>query len=634
MLKKILFTGFIFECLISFSQSPGWFNNYSSQVDLNIGATFTLGFADVNNDDYPDVIALSTALGNIYNTRAPLKIFLNIDDTSSSNPFDRKFIDITPQSLVNVVPPDTGQNANIYTLADFNNDGNVDLVTGIFYDKYTTTNYPMKDDRFRVYLGDGTGVFNYLPNSGLELLGLKNGRMFTALDYDLDGNLDLYLSTFMKNYYANTWDHGYLLKGNGDGTFTDVTTSAGDLTKLEPIYGSAAYDYNNDCYPDLIVAPYCRTGGSVYKNNGDGTFTDVSTDVGYNLYLYGDGTTRACTFSVIPEDVDNDGDMDVFVSVVHGGNDPGEYRSTIIKNNGPLSNYSFDLQYNVLPVSPPASSHRGDYDGAFLDFDNDGLKDLVMAQATYQPTTDRSYFWKQQPDHSFVDVTNALGLVIPDLKSSGSVEVFDYDLDGDDDVVFCVGGAMKLYKNEIGQNKSWVSVKLNAGLGINKNAIGARVYVYVNDTMYMREQIVGRGLHTGQQPLILNFGLNNAVSIDSIVVRWPGANCKTTTVTNPPINSMVTISSDIFSNIETPSFNKIKIYPNPATNYLIIQQDLLQDYYKSISLFDIAGKEVKTSIANSDNNKCIINMEFLPKGIYVLKLEDKNGQVYCHKVIK
>jgi len=633
-MKKI-FTGcfIILASTFAFSQATTWFTKVTTNVGLTAGSNFTICFADVNNDDYPDVVALSQAHGNIYNSRKPLKIYLNIDDPNSTVATDRIFQDITATSMVNKVPPDTGQNCNIYTLADFNNDGNVDLVTGIFYDHYTVNTYPNKNDRCRVYLGTGTGVFNYLPNSGLETLGLKNCREFSCLDYDRDGKLDMFLSTFMKDYNANVWDTGYLLKGNGDGTFTNVTTASNIGSKTEPMYGSAVMDYNNDCYPDVLTAPYCRTGGIVWKNNGNGTFTDVASTLGYNLYLTGDGQP-ACTFTVIPEDVDNDGDMDAFLSVVHGGTDLGEYRTTIIKNKGAANNYTFDLKYDVLPVAAPFSTHRGDYDGAFLDFDNDGYKDVIAAQATYQPTTDRSYFWKQQANGTFVDATPALGLTIADLKSSGSCETFDYDLDGDEDVVFVVGGALRVYRNNIGSTKSWVAIKLNPGAGINKTGVGARIYVYANGKMYMREQTVGRGLHTGQQPFLLNFGLDNATSIDSVIVRWPSANCHSTKVTNPTINSIVTVSSGPTGIEENNNVYTIKAFPNPTTEILVVQGENLVTNLSNVTITDISGRIANITFNKSDKDKLIFNVGNLSTGVYFVKVILKDGTTVMEKIVK
>src|SRR5690606_7181173 len=107
---------------------------------------------------------------------------------------------------------------------------------------------------------------------------------------------------------------------------------------VEPDYSASVMDYNNDCYPDIFTAPYCRTGGKVFRNDGNGHFTNVADEVGYDLYKMGNGQ-HACTFTTTPEDVNNDGYMDLFISEVHGGNAAGEFHSTIAINKGPDHNY-------------------------------------------------------------------------------------------------------------------------------------------------------------------------------------------------------------------------------------------------------------------------------------------------------
>src|SRR5690606_15322047 len=95
--------------------------------------------------------------------------------------------------------------------------------------------YTLPNDRMQLYLGDGTGNFVWKPANGLQVIGLANIRMMSALDYDRDGNLDLFIATWFKDYSNNVWDHGYLLKGNGDGTFTDVTGASGIGNYMEPM---------------------------------------------------------------------------------------------------------------------------------------------------------------------------------------------------------------------------------------------------------------------------------------------------------------------------------------------------------------------------------------------------------------
>ncbi len=619
--------------------APGWFvpANTETGLTLSSGTQLLPCAVDINHDEYPDLVSIYIPPdGTIYTIRKPMIIHLNIQDPDSDDPLARKFIDVTPQSGVHDIPGDTGFHANCYTLADFNNDGNVDLVTGNFYYNKATYLYP--NDRCQIFLGDGTGKFTWKANNGLSSIGLHNIRMLTALDYDRDGNLDLFIATYYESSTTGIRDHGYLLKGNGDGTFSDATDVSGIGVLPEAMYGSSATDYNNDCKPDIFTAPYCRSPGMVLKNEGNGTFTDMASALGYDLELTGAGQ-RSCTFSVIPEDVNNDGYMDLFFTVVHGGNAPGQFRSTIGINRGPDHNYSFDIREDLLPVNQPASSHRGDYDGSFLDFDNDGLKDLVMAQGTYMPATDRTYFWQQQTDHSFREVTADLGLLIPDMKSTGAVDVIDYDMDGDDDVLITLqsGGPLRLWKNTIGQKNNWIAIRVQPvpGYHINGSGIGTRIYVYYAGKMQMREVLAGRGQHTGQQPFMLNFGLGDATAVDSVVVRWPDANCSYKVVKNPQINSRLVINSfPAGINEGAPAVTELKVFPNPTAQYIVIQAHDLVRQVSDIILMDATGRKMPCRMSESDSDKFILDLEEMPAGIYFINISYSDKPAAVYKIIR
>lgn len=620
------------------AQAPGWFERVPAHVSglTDSVSVHFVSIADINNDRYPDVVVVYTPPGsNIYMERNPIKLYLNTQ-APGNDPGKRRFVDVTSESMVNIVPPDTGNNANCYTLADFNNDGNIDLVTGNYYHRIES--YPNPDDRAQIYLGDGTGNFEWKPNNGLADLGLINVRALTALDYDRDGNLDLFIPTWFKDYSKNIWDHGRLLKGNGDGTFTDMTAASGISSFPEPMYGAAATDFDNDCNPDIFTAPYCRTGGKLFRNIGDGTFTEVGKSKGYDLKRVGD-RQDACTFSVIPEDVNNDGYMDMFLAVVHGGNQPGQFRSTVAINEGPDKGYSFRIDEKLLPVKPPASYHRGDYDAIFLDMDNDGLKDIIMVQSTYLPNTDRTYFWHQQEDGSFKDATAALGLLVPELKNSLGIEVFDYDLDGDDDflVLGTAGSYFDLWENKVGNRNNWLAVEpvVHEGRGVNRSGIGARVYVHYEGKVQMRELMAGRGMHTGQQPFILNFGLGQVEKVDSIAVRWPDGKCSYSVVYTPEVNGRATVNSFPVAIPETEVMDEnLKIFPNPTARYLIVQRKGLVQQTASVHFMDITGKLISSNWSFSDGDKIVCDLGGLSPGNYFLRIVDVNGQQVVYPVVR
>ena len=616
------------------AQTPSWSSIATGEVKLDTARAFCIYVSDINNDQYPDVVTID---GDA--TEDPLRVYLNIHDTGSSDPSSRMFVDITASSGVNAKPgggPSRG--SLVVALADINNDGNVDMVRGNYYHVLST--YTDYGDRCEVLLGDGSGHFTLVPDNGLHALGLLNTIGFSFLDYDKDGKVDLFIATWFKDYENNIWSPGYLLKGNGDGTFTNVSAQAG-ITAPEPMYGCSAVDWNNDGWPDIATAPYCRTEGQLWKNNGNGTFTNVAASAGYNAqYLPGDNGQPMCMWSAVPEDFDNDGDMDFFFTLVHGGNDAGEGRSAVVVNGGAANNYMLTPDRSRLAKRVPYSSHNGDYDGSWFDLDNDGLMDLAMTQGHYTPATDRLFIFHQDEHHMFTDITGDLDLILPESKDLHLLEVMDYDLDGDDDIIFCRNGqprTLQLVENRIGQDNSWTAVQLRAPEGVNKSCIGARIYVWSGGVQRMREVYAGRGNASGQQPFAMVFGLGQHTVIDSVKVRWPDAQGSTTTVHRPPVNSYLEITS---SGLSVPGAQQaqdaapgLKLYPNPAKDFILVQ---ISDNtaIARMEVYDVLGKRMPVKLYDDNNGTRYCTVKGLPPAQYIMKVTAAGGATYTRTFVK
>ncbi len=235
-------------------------------------------------------------------------------------------------------------------------------------------------------------------------------------------------------------------------------------------------------------------------------------------------------------------------------------------------------------------------------------------------------------------MTAAIELLLPDLKSTSFAEAIDYDMDGDDDLLTTNPNStdVSLWQNTIGQDKNYVAVKLLPLMpGINKSAIGARIYVYYSGKMQMREVMAGRGMHTGQQPFILNFGLGDAAAIDSIVVRWPDANCTRSTAYNPPVNQVVTVNSFPTGMDEVQqAAPEIKVFPNPTARYVVVQGADLETRLHEAILVDVTGKVMNVRYNTSDGDKLIFDLGSLPEGIYFVHLELADGGAETYRVIK
>ncbi len=628
------------------AQSSSWLEIVTTSKGLDSFRSFAPFVADINNDNYPDIISVEGAWSAVAVNN--LRVYLNIQDTQSTNPNDRLFIDITTQSGINAKPGGGDSRGRLaVALADINNDGNIDLVKGSYYHRLST--YIDSGDRCEVMLGDGMGNFTLVPGNGLHELGLVNTMGFSFLDYDKDGNIDLFIARWFEDYDRNTTSAGILMKGNGDGTFTNVSQQAG-ITQREPMYGCGVVDWNNDGWPDIATAPYCRTGGQLWKNNGDGTFTNVAAEVNYNAhYMQGDNGQNLCMWSSVPADFDNDGDMDFFFSLVHGGLDANEGRSTIFVNEGAANSYKLSPNRDLTPRATPRSTHLGDYDASWFDLDNDGLEDIVMMQGQYMPSTDRIYIFHQQPGHTFKDITPTLQLINDTTKDVHLTEVFDYDLDGDDDILFCRNGqprTLNIIENKKGQDNHWIGIQLIAPEGVNKSSIGARIYLWSNGVQRMREVYAGRGNGSGQQPFALLFGLGESNIVDSIKVYWPDVNQSVTSLTHPDVDRYVTIGPEVNGNggytdpVRIVKRDKerqinLKIYPNPVKDFVLLQMSDNREM-KKVELYDATGRWLRNYEGSmlSSRGASFIPLYGLPVGSYYLKITTENQELYKGMVIK
>lgn len=579
----LLFLGIVYSN--AFSQDSTWFKIITHEVGLDSARGTRIMLADINGDKYPDLI---WGTGNL--NKNTIGVFLNIPNPDENSKYKRIFTDFTAASNINQNRDagKTGRIVDVAALADVDNDGDVDLVTSIYYHRlqmYQGANDP--GDRSEVLLNDGHGHFSIKENSGLNNLvlvdtlpvGLVNCTGLSFLDYDYDGKIDLYMSTWFSDYARNTSHVDYLnkfimpdalLKGNGDGTFT-LQEHSGIETVVQPEYGVNITDWDNDGWQDIITSPYCRSGGSLFRNNRNGTFSDVASQVNYSAQLkQGDGGQNLCQWEALPGDFDNDGDMDLLQVNVHGGNQEGEGRTHLTINKGASNNYKFEWDLSRLKrIAPTTSTHFGDDGGTWMDVNGDGKLDVLIGQIGYNDAASgtnmqgqtKVYCLLQNQDGYFDDITSKLGFN-KTLKNGHSIEPCDYDLDGIQDFFVShqyidttiVDGQqvinnymqIELLQNNIAKDSNHITISLDPPATCNKSAIGSRIYVYSDGKAQIREVQAGLGHFGCQQSFIQNFGLGKE-QIDSIVVRWPNSSQQLYKFRNPPINSYMKLGPQGFS---------------------------------------------------------------------------------------
>jgi hypothetical protein len=354
-------------------------------------------------------------------------------------------------------------------------------------------------------------------------------------DYDLDGDLDLYVGSEMSALGGPTPPQPFpseLFRNNGDGTFTDVAAQAG-VTNMAFAKAALWGDYDDDGDPDLYVSNL-HGPNRLYRNRGDGTFEDVAAAVGLDK-------APGRNFGAFFWDYDNDGVLDLFVAG-YAIDDP------LSPVRGDLATVAAGLL--GVPPGKIVSSRlwRGDGKGGFVDvteqaglvrstlpmglnfgdLDNDGFLDFYLA--TGYPGLEGlvpNIMYQNVGGTRFRDVTTAGGF--GHLQKGHGVSFADLDGDGDQDVVSQLGGfitvdrfATAVYENP-GFGRHWINVKL-VGTQSNRGGVGARIRVDVTENGQARSiyRWIGSGGSFGCNPLRAEIGLGSAERIDRLEVRWPG----------------------------------------------------------------------------------------------------------------
>ncbi|MGH9627792.1 MAG: CRTAC1 family protein, partial [Bryobacteraceae bacterium] len=409
--------------------------------------------------------------------------------------------------------------------ADFDNDG--------FQDLYIVNYGPNV-----LYLNNRDGSFrNVTAKAGVN--DARWSAAAAAADYDKDGDLDLFVANYLDYDLNNLPAEGKfcsyqnlpvacgprglkgagdtLYRNDGDGTFTDVSKEAG-VSDGRGYYGLAAAwgDYDNDGDPDLFVAND-NTPNYLYRNNGDGTFSDAAIEAG--VAFSEDGREQSC-MGVVFEDLDNDGWLDVMVT-----NFSDDY-NTLYRNTG--KGYFRDDSYRA----GLADSWRDlSWGVGFFDFDNNGWKDVFVANGHIYPQVDSAALnisYKQtnklylnRGEPKLVNVSAQAGSGLQIAKSHRGAAFADFNNDGQIDVALsALDDAPSLLMNKgAGENHHWILVRLE-GSASNRFGVGARITVKSSGRTQIREVKAGGSYASSNDPRA-HFGLGPVKTVDELVVAWP-----------------------------------------------------------------------------------------------------------------
>jgi hypothetical protein len=466
------------------------------------------GFLDYNNDGLLDIYLVCYSQTPQGDPKTKLK------DALYRNNGDGTFTDVTEAAGINNSMLGTGMAS-----ADFDNDGWADIyVTGFGASKLYRNN---RDGTF-ADVTDKAGVNNKLW-----------GASAAFGDYDADGFLDLFVCNYLNfdpdgkvpcDFFEGR-PYCYLSKfkgsppvlyhNNRDGTFTDVSAKAGISGHRGKGLGVVAFDYNDDGRMDIFQANDSDPN-FLFRNNGDGTFTEVAFEA--ECALDPNGEVRG-GMGVDAEDLDGDGHQDLFVTNF------SQQTNAFWHNNGDGTFNETTYQLNLARVSIPMSG----FGTRFLDYNNDGLADIfVLNGHPFEPiqkvfpgtTYAEPPFLFENTGKEFREVAAERGAPLKKSYLGRGLAVGDYDNDGDPDLLLMNAGEPPvLLRNDGGNRNNWLGLKL-VGAKSNRDAVGAKVTIKVGSARRTKQLLGGTSYCSSSDQRLL-FGLGGAQKIDEVEVRWP-----------------------------------------------------------------------------------------------------------------
>jgi hypothetical protein len=458
---------------------------------------------------------------------------------------------------------------------DFDGDGYLDVMLSDW----------SLNGQLRYFRNNGDGTFTERTREA-GLTGLVGGLNMVQTDYNNDGRPDVFI---LRGGWLGVGGHQprSLLKNNGDGTFEDVTEKAG-LISMHPTQAAAWFDFNGDGWLDLFIGcestPKDPNRCELYRNNGDGTFTECAIESGINVTQF--------IKAVAAGDYNNDGRPDLYLSNLNGPNLLFRNDGPAGSGSGPKARWKFTEMAQQAGVTEP----RHSFPCWFWDYNNDGYLDIFVCGFFIRDVGDvaadylglpnpgeRPKLYRNNGDGTFTDVTaqvglnkvlvamganfgdldndgwldfylgggnfdvttlvpnrmfrNAEGKFFQDVTTSGDfgnirkghgVAFADFNNDGNQDVFIKMGGAYvgdhfhtSLFLNP-GHGNRWVTLKLE-GVSSNRVAIGARIRVIVDTAQGERSiyKTVVSGGSFGSSPLRQEIGLGQAKSIRAVEIFWP-----------------------------------------------------------------------------------------------------------------
>jgi len=507
-----------------------WFHTNGQSPDRHLPETVGAGaaFFDYDNDGWMDIYLVNSGPSDFYTSPTQLKNALY------RNNRDGTFSDVTDKAGVAARTFGMG-----VAVGDYNGDGWQDL-------------YITSYGRNILFSNTGKGTFEDVTDkAGVAAPGWSTCAVW--FDFDKDGKLDLFASSFVyydrslnvlcsdeqkRPYYCIPRYYkprpSYLFRNNGDGTFTDISKQSGIANFPGKSFGAVATDVNNDGWMDLFVANDTMPN-FLFINKGNGTFEEMGLAAGV---AYGESGRPRSGMGVDAADIDGDGWQDLFVA-----NIDQEFFS--------LYHNDKELIFTDQPGEiGPATQLLSGWGLKFFDYDNDGDPDLFLVNGHPDDMIEsrvprvrhkEQLLMFENTGRTFKDVSSLSGAVFSKVFSGRGMAIGDFDNDGDIDVLTTNnGGAPLLLQNQGGNRNNWLGLDLVAAK--NSSAIGALISWEAGGVKRSRLKTSGGSYLSSHDPReILGVGVAN--KIDTVEIRWPSGT--TDKLTNLPMNTYIRVVENI-----------------------------------------------------------------------------------------
>jgi enediyne biosynthesis protein E4 len=507
-------------------------------------------FIDYDNDGWLDIFLVNgTRLDTLAKEQTPTSHLYR-------NNGDGTFSDVTEKAGLSR----TGWGQGV-CIGDFDNDGNDDIFVSYF-------------GKNALYKNNGNGSFTEVAEkAGVANNKSKWGSGCAFLDYDRDGNLDLFVASYIdldlktaplpetgpclyKGVMVACGPPGLtggvnmLFRNNGNGTFADVSEKSG-IRKTNGTYGLGVLvsDFDNDGFPDIYVANDSAPA-AFYHNNKNGAFTDIAIEAGCAFSI--DGKPQA-GMGVGAGDFDRDGLLDIFKTNFSGDT------STLYRNAGKATFDDITFPAGIGTVTRWLGWGCG-----FLDADNDGWLDVFLVNGHVYPeveklTTEAGYaqrkvLYRNSRNGKLEDVSEKVGGAVIQPSSARGCAFGDYDNDGDTDILINPVNALpELLRCDSTNQNNWITIKV-VGVKSNRSGINARVKCYTDEATLI-DDVRSGGSYYSQNDLRVHFGLGKQTKVKKLEIIWTSG--QVDTLTDVATNQFITVKEGA-GLVKASTVNRIK----------------------------------------------------------------------------